>query len=242
MDDGLHVGHRERMYSKFLSSKEHMPDHELLEILLFPLFPRVDTNPIAHRLLYTFGDLKSVLTASVEKLVTVQGVGKKIATQLNVMGKIFQLAYDNESQKDENVWLSFYKVKTEILKFFENFENEQLLLILLNSRHKLLTKIKFDNGNHSFVELDGAEITRMITAHNPKYVIVAHNHPSGDCSPSEIDDINTTKIALICKVLNIRLSDHVIVSKNDIYSYHNSGRLDKIKDLANIKNLGKIDE
>ena len=242
MDEDLHIGHRARMYNKFLSSGEYMPDHELLEILLYPLIPRLDTNPIAHRLLYTFGDLKSVLSASPEKLMTVKGIGKKTASELAVIGKVFELAYVKAPKKDENSWSSFYNVKNEVVKQFENINEEQFLLILLNGKFKPISKIKFENGKDAFVQADGTDITRTITAHSPKHVIIAHNHPSGNCNPSEIDDINTTKMVVICDVLNVDFSDHVIVSKSDVYSYHNSGRLDKIKKLANIKNLGKIDE
>ena len=89
-EENLHAGHRERVIKKFITSNNGVLDHELLEILLFSFLPRIDTNPIAHRLIQTFGSLKGVFLATTEQLLSVKGIGKKTAANIKLIGMIYE--------------------------------------------------------------------------------------------------------------------------------------------------------
>ncbi|MFQ7035313.1 MAG: hypothetical protein ACLRTQ_06400 [Candidatus Borkfalkia sp.] len=86
----MHEGHRQRLYDKFSRDTKALSDHEILELMLFPLLPRVNTNAIAHDLLSAFGDLNGVLGATEKQLCTVRGIGSSAARSLAVIGEAFR--------------------------------------------------------------------------------------------------------------------------------------------------------
>ena len=88
MQEGLHSGHRERLVNKFIEYPDSFSEHELLELFLFTVLPRKDTNETAHRLLQAFGNITKVFSASAEQLMAVKGVGKTIAAQIVLHSKI----------------------------------------------------------------------------------------------------------------------------------------------------------
>ena len=94
----IHAGHRDRMYDKLLNSPDSLSEHEYLEVLLFSFIPRKNTNPIAHKLLRTFGSLSGVFNASAKELMTVDGIGKSVATKIVAVGKIFQRVKDKKEK------------------------------------------------------------------------------------------------------------------------------------------------
>lgn len=237
MNDGaLHTGHRERMINRFLANPDVLPEHELLEILLFGAMPRKDTNPLAHRILRAFGDLKAVFNASVSDLMSIEGVGKRIATEISVIGKIFRII-ENKKQTESEYWTSFYTVKKEIVKLFNTFVDEQFIIVLLTAKMKKIVHLSFEDKNKSSVTADIPEIVQMFAVHKPKCAIVAHNHPSGNSSPSEADDFTTKKLFMLCQLHGVDLLDHVIVTNNDVFSYERSGLLDEIKEQCDFKKI-----
>ena len=88
MQNGIHAGHRERIINKFLGYPDSFSDHELLEIFLFPVLPRKDTNALAHSLLNAFGSISKIFSADAASLTSVRGVGEKIAAYIVLTGKI----------------------------------------------------------------------------------------------------------------------------------------------------------
>ena len=233
-EQNLHAGHRERMIEKFLINKDALSDHEVLEMLLFYALPRINTNDIAHRLINTFGSLEKVFAADKKQLITVKGVGDRAAVQIMLVGNIFKRL---QHAQPEGVKLNNFLALREYLPgLFENKSIEQFLIILLDKNFKVIAKHYYTDNSRSTVSADIPELASLLTLYKVENVLLAHNHPSGDSAPSESDDNTTAQVAMICSMHGKRLVDHVIVG-DKIYSYRNSGKLDRILKLANINNI-----
>lgn len=239
MDKGqdIHSGHRMRMIEKLVKSQTILQDHELLEILLFSYIPRKNTNDIAHRLLRTFGSLENVINASVDKLMTVDGVGRKTATEIVLLGEIFSRINANRTDNSNTNVFSFENVKKEILSYFDNLNLEQFIVVLYDSKYRKITVLKFNDKDSNSVTADLSEIAKALAVNKPYCVIIAHSHPSGRALPSSIDDLSTVKFNILCSTHGVILSDHIIVAKNDVYSYFRENRLNYIRENFNIDNL-----
>jgi DNA repair protein RadC len=233
--ENIHSGHRKRMFEKFIENKDGILDHEMLEILLFAMVPRIDTNPIAHRLINTFGSIKDVFSVSVEELSQVQGVGKKTAQQIYFLGEIFNRI---EKSKKHGIKLScFEKVKQEIEDLFNDETKEKFYLFLLDKNYKKLATIDFSDKEETSVNLEVSVLAKYFALYKPKHAIIAHNHPSGLAEPSANDDLSTKKINLLCMAHGVNFADHVIYGKGNVYSYKQSGKLDEIKKKADLNVL-----
>lgn len=233
--ENIHSGHRERMMKKFVDNGYELLEHELLEILLYSMLPRIDTNPIAHRLINRFGSLREVFNASVQELNGVDGVGEKTAKIIFFIGKLFAHV---EKTKKSNVKLGcFDLVRKEILDLFKEEDREKFYMFLLNKDYKKVALIDFTNQNKSSVIAEVSDVAKFFAVHKPKHVIVAHNHPSGLAEPSQSDDLSTKKINLLCMAHGVNFTDHVIYAKGEVYSYARSGKLDELKKKADLNRL-----
>ncbi len=231
--EDLHAGHRERIYNKFVNNADAFADHELLELMLFYFIPRKNTNDIAHRLLRAFGTIDKVFSATTAELMAVDGVGEKTACAIALNGRFLKVLKEKENKKP--IMYSAGSVKAVLFKEFNNEPFETFKLYLLNRRYKLITVIEFCDKERDKVSADIPEIANAFALHKPSFAIIAHNHPSGNSEPSQMDDITTKKINLLCSAHGVRLADHFIVSTDEeIYSYNSSGRLDKIRKVADL--------
>ena len=233
--ENVHEGHRERMLSKLFESGDKFYEHETLEVLLYYVIPRIDTNPLAHRLIARFGSLDKVLSASKEELLSVDGVGEKTANFLRAIDLVRNKA--QESKNNPPKLSNFYQTKTAVKDLFEGANVEQLYAFLLDKNHVLTATLEFSDANTSKVSAGVADLSKAIAIHKPHFLIVAHNHLSGKVTPSVDDDIATKKINLLCEVHGVSLIDHVIYSKGEFFSYFNSQRLDFVKKDADINKL-----
>lgn len=230
MQEGLHSGHRERLINKFIEYPDSFSEHELLELFLFTVLPRKDTNETAHRLLQAFGNITKVFSASAEQLMAVKGVGKTIAAQIVLYSKIMQKLGSADKNRENKPFTSFDTIKTEVSAMFAGVKTEKLYFILLNEALEKVFCIDFVGNNDEEVFADTTEIARALSAHKAKFAIMAHNHPSGNANPSIADDSATKKFCLVCDVYGIKLVDHIIVADKKVFSYYGEGRLDYIKE------------
>ncbi|MBQ8426692.1 MAG: hypothetical protein IJX16_02900 [Clostridia bacterium] len=235
--ENIHSGHRERMMQKLVNDGDNLLEHELLEILLFAMLPRVNTNPIAHRLIKTFGSVNGVLNASVSELSAVNGIGVKTAKQIRVIGLLFSKA--NAEKITSPALKNFEMVKKEAIRLFKGEKEERFCLLLLNSVYKRVAVIDFYDEKAFSVSAEVPDIAKAFALYKPKHAIIAHNHPSGLAEPSERDDLATKKINLLCMAHSVSLTDHVIYANDEVYSYAQSGKLDEIKKKADLNELLK---
>ena len=132
----MHEGHRQRLYDKFSRDTKALSDHEILELMLFPLLPRVNTNAIAHDLLSAFGDLNGVLGATEKQLCTVRGIGSSAARSLAVIGEAFRRQGGVVRKKPKIMGL--HDVKEIVRELFEDCDTEKVEMLLLNASRRLM--------------------------------------------------------------------------------------------------------
>ena len=233
--ENLHTGHRKRMIEKLFSSS-HLPEHELLEILLYNCIPRKDTNEIAHRMIRKFGGIKGILSASPEELETVEGVGKSVSAYVKVLAQVLEKVYEANNQAPSKMY-SFSQVREKLIELFHGELNEKFYVFLLNKKYEIITTLSYEDYHQDSVSGTISEITKALAINKPAYLIISHNHPSGDVTPSEVDDFTTAKINVLCNVHGVSFIDHVIVYKEKAYSYNLERRLEHIKRNYDIEKL-----
>ena len=236
-DKNIHAGHRERMIEKLLKTSGELCDHELLEILLFSFLPRVDTNAIAHNLLTTFGTLENLFKAKSEDILSVKGIGKKTASEIVLIGNLLNRIFEVKPTLPKKPCRNFCDYKDLVISFFEDLTKERFIILMLDTRYIPITKIVFNGEGVDKVSARTEEILHSFAINKPRYVILCHNHPSGNLLPSHDDDLSTAKFYMICQIQGITLLDHVIVANNDAYSYFLA---DKIYEYQNKYQLETI--
>jgi DNA repair protein RadC len=223
------------MIEKFLNNPQSFSDHELLEVLLFYAIPRRNTNEIAHRLLRTFGSLEKVFNADKQMLKSVDGVGDKVAAEIMLVSRLINVIH--EKQTTPTRIANFGELYKYIQKLFENVKKvEKFNMVLLSSEFKVLTCVDFTDNIASSVSVEIPELVNAFVIHKPKYLIISHNHVSGDPKPSESDDVMTMRVNILCALHGVKLFDHLIVGKT-LYSYRDKGDLDRLMVKADIHSI-----
>ena len=224
----LHEGHRNRMYEKLLKSKDSLPDHELLEMLLFIFLPRVNTNEIAHRLLLRFGSIENVLRAKEAELTLIEGVGKKTAAGIKLFGELEKRIGKNKEVKPPKRF-SFATVKQYLEDKLGGLDTEKMIALFISDKNEITAIREYEQGDKRKVQVNLVELSKEISVSEPYAVIIAHNHPSGIPYPSIDDDDSVKQIALMMNYTGSRFLDNIIVGgKGNYYSYKQEGRMDAI--------------
>ncbi len=223
----MHEKHRERLRAKLFANSEILEEHELLEILLFYAIPRKNTNHIAHQLIDSFGSIDKVLNTDSNLLSEIDGIGKSTACYLNTLGQVFNKYYAKDNFP---TIFSFEQIREPIKKLFENQKNESFIAFFLDKNQKIIGKKIVCDHVINNVEIDLTELAKQVIALKPHYVVMAHNHLSGMCYPTQNDDNTTEKIMLMLKLHNTILADHLIVTNSDVYSYYYENRIDDIRE------------
>ena len=241
-ENNIHQGHRARMLDKVVRGADNLADHEILEVILYYALPRIDVNPLAHSLLTRFGSLAGVFGATEQQLLSVKGIGKRGAAEILAIGSVVKrISAKEKSAVGLKRWQSLDANRADVFKMFEGMIEERFVVLLLNNRFELLNKITFDGNRGDRVQIDPSEIIASVSLLKPRFMVAAHNHPSGSVTPSAADDFATAKLNLLCVAHDVELIEHVIVSPSSgkIYSYHNdeNGRLEKIKNQTCLDNI-----
>lgn len=223
-EKNVHENHRCRLRERFVKSPESLSKHELLELALFSALPRVNVNPVAHRIINKFGTLGAALHAPVSELEAIDGVGPAAAAFISVMGALTDCALA-ESLPAKKLY-NFRDVEEFLIKFFRYQTKETFLAITLNSASEIIGKETFSQNDFKQVSVGLGELNRIVSVAGVASLIVAHNHPNGVCRPSDEDDLSTEKLLFLCQVSGIRLDDHLIVAGEKVFNYRLSDRLD----------------
>lgn len=226
-EKNIHENHRNRLRERFAKSPESLSGHELLELALFSVLPRVNVNPVAHRLINRFGSIGAVLHAPLDELTQVEGIGPSAANFLSVTGALCDCVLQ-ENMPAKKIY-TFRDAEEFLLKFYRNQKLETFLAITLNAAGEVIGKETFSQREVGQVNVDLSDLTRVVSGAGVTSAIVAHNHPNGVCRPSDEDDVATEKLLFLCHVASIRLDDHLIVAGGKVFSYRLSGRLDYMR-------------
>lgn len=219
----MHEGHRERLREKLESHGEALTDIQILEMALFESIARKDTNPIAHALLDSFGNLAGVFSASPRLLRAVAGVGERSAEHIRLMGLLLERI--NQSRIVRRRMYNFAEVSDFVRGRFSDEETEKLEVYLLDKDGLLLCVRSFSAARRDSVAVDSKTLNLLLSEAKPHGIIVAHNHPSGVAEPSGGDDAALLDMAQVCRMQGVRLCDSVIFAKGELFSYYHSGRL-----------------
>ena len=222
---GIHDGHREHVRRRYLTGGlEPFADHEALELLLFYAIPRQDTNPVAHALMDRYGSLSAVLSAPVEDLKKVKGVGESAAVLIHLVPELCRKARLADAAQD-TVLSSTERAGAYLLERFSGERREVLYQLCLDRKGKLLACKRLSEGGVSSTELDIRRLVENAILTSASAVILSHNHPSGIALPSQ-DDYNTTEQAKAAlATVGVTLVDHIIVADGDFVSMAESGYL-----------------
>ena len=218
----IHDGHRQRLKDRFLrEGLDGFTDIQVLELLLFYVVPRKDTNPIAHDLLDRFGSLARVLDAPVIRLTEVNGISENGATFLKLVREI-ERRYAL-SQGEEIILNTIEDCCEYLTRFFKSKRNETVFLLSLDAKLKLLSCREVGEGSVNYASVPIRRCVEMALEDGATSVILAHNHPSGLAVPSGDDIVTTRRLAMALSAVEIQLVDHIVVADDDYVSMVQSG-------------------
>lgn len=228
---GIHDGHREKMRQRFLKGGlEPFADHEALELLLYYAIPRRDMNPTAHALMDRYGSLSAVLSAPVEDLQKVAGIGENAAVLLKLVPQLYRKARMADTEQ-ETVLNSSERAGTYLLERFADERNEVIYQLCLDRKGKLLACKRLGEGGVTNAELNLRKVMENAILTSASAVILAHNHPSGIALPSKDDYATTDRVKKALQTIGVELADHIIVADGDFVSMADSGYLDGKADM-----------
>lgn len=217
-----HEGHRQRMWQKYLEHGiEIFEEHELLEILLFILIPRVNTNEISHDLIDRFGSLKNVLDAPFGDLQQVKGIGINSAVELRFISDIAD--YVNRKKHEAITFNSSSAIIDFCVDYYKNKSDECVSFFLLDDKLTLIYKddMKIDKPNQT--DFDYGTILKQVIKFECHAVILSHNHPEGSAYASNIDVTATRTLASLLKAIGVKIVDHIVIQGSTGYSMRKSG-------------------
>ncbi len=221
----LHEGHRKRLRDCFLRGGfEALSPVNQLELLLFYAIPRRDTNPIAHALLDRFGSLAGVLNADQEHLLQVHGISENSVVLIRLIGQLNAAAEAEQVMtRNKGVLRSTAQCAEYLMPHFFGLNREVVYLLCLDSKCKVLTCRKLNDGTVNVTDVSVRLIMETALNYHAASVVLAHNHPGSLCSPSEEDAATTLQIWKALDAIKIQFIDHIIVSGNEYYSMADAG-------------------
>lgn len=201
--------------------------HELLEYLLYPYVPRVDTNPIAHDLIDRFGSLSGVFNAKCEELLSVKGMTDSAALFLSEMPEVCRVYMRSVGMETRPK----FKGKTETEEYIRTLlfakRTEEVYALSFDSHDALICAAVLAKGSTCTAALTVHDVVEEAIRTKACSIILAHNHPDGGATPSVADVSLTSAIAAALGLIGVSLSDHVIVAKNEIFSFRDAGYCDE---------------
>jgi DNA repair protein RadC len=207
-------GHRERLRERFRSAgPDALSDYELLEMALFAALPRRDTKPLAKALLKKFGSFAEVIHAPEALLREVDGVGDASISQLKLIAAAATRVAKGELQ--QRTQLSSWNDVIDYCRSSMAFaDKEQFRILFLDKRNQLISDEVQQTGTVDHTPVYPREVIKRALELSATAIILVHNHPSGDPTPSQADIQMTRAIVDIARPLGIAVHDHIIVGRN----------------------------
>ncbi|MEM9786830.1 MAG: DNA repair protein RadC [Pseudomonadota bacterium] len=218
--------HRKRLRERFLNGGANaVPDYELLELVLFRAIPRRDVKPLARTLIDTFGDFNRVLSAPVTQLRDVDGVGDAVAIELKIVeAAAHRLARAKVMQR--HVVSSWDALLDYCHTTMAHRATEQFRILFLDTKNAVIADEEQAKGTVDHVPVYPREVVKRALELNAASIILVHNHPSGDPTPSDADIHMTRQITEAAGALGITVHDHLIIGKSCELSFRAQGLFD----------------
>ena len=227
--ESIHVGHRERIRQRFREQGlTGFAEHEVLELLLTFAIARKDVNPLAHELIAQFGSLSAVLEADESELMRVKGVGENTAALITLMPELFGV-YRRSAMGDRPRVTNYAEAKAYCKSLFMGAHEELVYVLCLDQNGRVIHPALLRRGTVNEVNIYPREVVEMVIRYHAHAIMLTHNHPSGTAQPSQADIDVTARIARALEAINVSLTDHLILSGDEVYSM--------IRELAGLRDV-----
>lgn len=219
-----YVGHRARLRERFAQGPDALPDYELLELVLFRVIPRADVKALAKALIARFGSFAEVIAAPSEQVAEVKGTGPAILHEFKLIEAAGRrLAHG--AVRNRQVLNSWNLVLDYCRTAMAFAEREELRLLFLDKKNGLIRDEVMQHGTVDHTPVYPREILRRALQLNASAIILVHNHPSGDPTPSRADIQMTSEIVAQAEPLGVVVHDHVIIGRKGHTSFRSLGLL-----------------
>ena len=220
-----YLGHRQRLRERFLSGGDGaLADYELLELLLCQAQPRLDVKPVAKALLKRFGSFAGVMAATPAQLQEIDGVGPAAAVIIKVVQSCaLRMAQQDVIQRD--VIASWKKLLDYCRMRMAEEKTEQFRLLFLDNKNALIADEQQQRGTVNHTPVYPREVVKRALELGASAIILVHNHPSGDPTPSEDDIAMTKEVAAAAEKLGIAVHDHIVIGRKGHASLRSLGYL-----------------
>ncbi len=217
-------GHRQRLKDRFLKDSRRLADYEILELLLAYALPRRDTKPLAKELLNTFGSLAGVFAAKPHELRTIHGFGPGLETFWRVWQEFWARLNEGEVPQRKSISSPREMIEAARARLGRD-STESFWVALVDNKNRLLSFTRGAQGTVDQSAVYPREILGLALEHKASGLILIHNHPGGDPSPSAQDKEVTREIQKSASGLGVRVLDHIIVAEDSWYSFQENGLL-----------------
>ena len=235
----VQVGHRKRLREKFIKSGlTGFADYEVVELLLSLGTPRKDCKPLAKEAIKKFKTLRGVLSASMEELQQIKGIGPHSAFGIKLMQDVAR-EYLKEQIIDKPVFQSSQEIFDYLYHSMRDLKKEVFKVIYLTSQNQIIDTSDLFGGTVNSAAVVPRQIVEQALAHNAAALIFAHNHPTGVCEPSESDKDITRDLVFAAGTVQIKILDHLIIGNNRYYSFAGEGLISQYEmDFLGLKIKG----
>lgn len=207
-------GHRDRLRKRFLEGgSDALPDYELLELLLFLAIPRHDVKEPAKALIQRFGSFAGVVGAEPARLREVEGVGESVATAVKIVEAAMHRALRDRAMDRPSV-ASWDAVIDYCKARLQDSGQEQFRVLFLDARNNVIADEELQKGTVDHAPVYPREVVRRALAHDACSIILVHNHPSGDPTPSRADVATTRKVIEAASAVGVDVHDHIVVGRS----------------------------
>jgi DNA repair protein RadC len=218
-------GHRARMRQKLIEAgPAALLDHELLEMVLFLALPRRDTKPIAKALLARFGDFAGAVAAPAQELRAIEGLGEAGVAALRTV-QAAALRLSQAELREAPLLNNWSRLEAYLTAVLAREPIEQFRVLFLDTKNRLIADEAQARGTVNHTPVYPREVVKRALELHATALILVHNHPSGDVTPSRADIEMTAEVKHAAEVLGIALHDHLIVGRGSVLSFRREGLL-----------------
>ena len=227
-------GHRERLRQRFLNGGiERFSDEDIIEFLLTLGTPRADTRLSAREALKKFGTISNVISAPIQELVKIKGIGEKNALYLKFVHDVAN-RYLKDRIINDTYFTSSKNVFDYLFHSMRDLQREVFRILYLNQKNVLIKDEDLFAGDLTSSAVYPREVIKNALKNNAAALIIVHNHPSGDPDPSNHDFLLTKNIVWASRLVGIKILDHIIIGNNTYYSFTDKNHIKKFEDEYNI--------
>ena len=237
--ENLSAGHRKRLRDKFIKNGlAGFSDYEVVELLLSLGTPRRDCKPQAKEAIKRFKTLRGVLSASIEELQQIKGIGPHSAFGIKLMQEVAR-EYLKEKIIDKPVFKSPGEIFDYLYHSMRDLKKEIFKVIFLNSQNQIIDTADLFKGTVDSSWVVPREVVEQALKYNAVSLIFAHNHPSGNCDPSPSDKDITRDLTYAASTMQIKVLDHLIIGNNRYFSFAGEGLINQYEsDFLDMKMKG----